>query len=341
MRTYNRSFDVVKPSLLRFSTGPSSPASPLMPPMSHTVDLPQQIMERPRISPQMPPPEEPLPWMWQCHSCRRTYRLGVTRRCLNDGHYFCMGTKSVKHGRTRVRACASEYDYERWATWQQWRQDVAKAAGPKLCNKGQGCWLHCSYPSECKWSQIHEAQSRKTALEQAGTQPPRETDPTVDDTERMDVDTEYPVEEVTTTISADCRITPPPSVVDGQGKQTTYIEEVNPSTSPLKQHYQLPTINEGEDEKIIITSTVTTTPIAIADRDGHSPNIKTSFIGQLPQVAVPAPAVMPTSTTATSHLTDPSLYVSETPSPAVPSTTTRVAKIVSLIGTGLQRNGMI
>ncbi|KAF1356428.1 hypothetical protein BDV97DRAFT_266813, partial [Delphinella strobiligena] len=39
---------------------------------------------------QLPPPRaNPLKWIWQCHICNRQYRLGVTRRCLDDGHYFC------------------------------------------------------------------------------------------------------------------------------------------------------------------------------------------------------------------------------------------------------------
>lgn len=34
-------------------------------------------------------PPSPLTWTWRCHLCYTTYRLGTTRRCLLDGHYFC------------------------------------------------------------------------------------------------------------------------------------------------------------------------------------------------------------------------------------------------------------
>ena len=36
-----------------------------------------------------PPPSNPYPWLWKCHLCNSIYRLGVTRRCLEDGHFFC------------------------------------------------------------------------------------------------------------------------------------------------------------------------------------------------------------------------------------------------------------
>lgn len=36
-----------------------------------------------------PHPQSPLAWTWRCHLCQTTYRLGTTRRCLLDGHYFC------------------------------------------------------------------------------------------------------------------------------------------------------------------------------------------------------------------------------------------------------------
>jgi hypothetical protein len=78
-----------------------------------------------------PPPQEPLKWLWQCHCCSRIYHLGTTRRCLDDGHYFCAGAPVTKRDRKtglrvtrKSRACASEFDYQGWKTWGSWRRDV-------------------------------------------------------------------------------------------------------------------------------------------------------------------------------------------------------------------------
>ncbi|KAI9789061.1 MAG: hypothetical protein M1816_006416 [Peltula sp. TS41687] len=335
MKTFKRSFEPAKPSLLRFSAGPSSPSSPLTPPMSRAVDQTEQFEAQPRAPPHISPPAEPLPWIWQCHSCRRTYRLGVTRRCLTDGHYFCMGTKTYKNGKTRIRACASEFDYERWSARKQWREQIAKTDGLKLRNKDRDCWLHCTYPSECRWTELRQAQSRRNAFEIAGSQPPREPEPTtVDDTERMSVDAKIPIEQGTATLSADSQITPPSSVTDREDEPTTYVEAVNPPTSPLKQHYQLPTIDE-EDAKFVVTNTITGNVITttITDAAGVSHDVSTTFIGQSTDGAAAAtPPTIPTSTTP-SHLADPIT--------AGQSVLSRAAKIVSLMGSGFQRNDMI
>ena len=87
----------------------------------------------PRSKPEFsPPPTEPLNWLWQCHICNRVYQLGVTRRCLDDGHNFCAGTTTVKRSKrtgyrktTRHKACASEFDYQGWKAWGVWRRNIA------------------------------------------------------------------------------------------------------------------------------------------------------------------------------------------------------------------------
>lgn len=62
--------------------------------------------------------------------CNRVYKLGVTRRCLDDGHFFCAGTTVVKRSRktgkqlVRHKACASEFDYQGWKAWGTWRREV-------------------------------------------------------------------------------------------------------------------------------------------------------------------------------------------------------------------------
>ncbi|KAI4850454.1 hypothetical protein E4T44_02740 [Aureobasidium sp. EXF-8845] len=77
-----------------------------------------------------PPTRQPMNWLWACHMCRRQYNLSVTRRCLDDGHYFCAGTSIVrclKDGSRRLRrhkACASEFDYAGWKDWGVWKRNL-------------------------------------------------------------------------------------------------------------------------------------------------------------------------------------------------------------------------
>ncbi|KAI5199449.1 hypothetical protein E4T39_06235 [Aureobasidium subglaciale] len=80
---------------------------------------------------QLPPPSrQPQQWLWSCHLCGRHYNLGVTRRCLDDGHYFCAGTSMVKSRKDNVkrlrkhRACASEFDYAGWKDWGVWKRGL-------------------------------------------------------------------------------------------------------------------------------------------------------------------------------------------------------------------------
>jgi len=137
-----------------------------------------------------PPPPKPLNWLWQCH-CRRTYAMGVTRRCLDDGHYFCSGPTSAtsasvvlggcsrkgrssrRGGRKGHRACASEFDYAGWKMWGQWRRreiaarrkagvvmDAVNGGGAGGAGGGgagkrradaKDCEALCDFPSECRW----------------------------------------------------------------------------------------------------------------------------------------------------------------------------------------------
>jgi hypothetical protein len=77
-----------------------------------------------------PPTRQPMKWLWACHLCNRQYNLSVTRRCLDDGHYFCAGTsvvRSRKDGVKRLRrhkACASEFDYAGWKDWGVWKRNL-------------------------------------------------------------------------------------------------------------------------------------------------------------------------------------------------------------------------
>jgi hypothetical protein len=111
-------------------------------------------------TPLSPPPREPMLWLWTCHLCRRTYPLGATRRCLEDGHFFCAGITeakmlSRKEGKKVYRRhtpCSSEFDYRGWKAWGEWRR--RQLTLPDL-RRGtpwtRGCGCFCDFPSECRW----------------------------------------------------------------------------------------------------------------------------------------------------------------------------------------------
>lgn len=110
------------------------PRSPLPPQLKTTVP---------------PPPDLPLPWVWQCHLCRNRYPLGVTRRCLYDGHYYCSGETNVKNLKKKKKghACSSEFDYEGWDEYGEWKrkalQRITNARAPQKCE-------NCDFPSMCR-----------------------------------------------------------------------------------------------------------------------------------------------------------------------------------------------
>ncbi|PSS14787.1 hypothetical protein M430DRAFT_252801 [Amorphotheca resinae ATCC 22711] len=146
-------------------SGPSSPTNPRTP-----LTPPPRLHLRPLIpGPPLSPeflstaPPTPYPWVWRCHLCQSVYRIGVTRRCLEDGHFFCSlptppsspvddnsdnedGTQSmdgemkrkechrrgkIKRERKKrrqprqVRGCRSEFDYSGWSRYHIWRREVA------------------------------------------------------------------------------------------------------------------------------------------------------------------------------------------------------------------------
>jgi hypothetical protein len=104
--------------------------------------------ERKRSSVPPPPPDAPLPWVWQCHLCRNRYPLGVTRRCLYDGHYYCSGESGQPNlKKKKGRACSSEFDYEGWETYGDWR---ARALQQRENGRNlRGCEM-CKFPSQCR-----------------------------------------------------------------------------------------------------------------------------------------------------------------------------------------------
>jgi hypothetical protein len=110
---------------------PPSPFTPLTP---ITPKLPQRTysaLPNTELTQHIPAPTRaPLRWLWVRHLCNRSYSLGTTRRCLDDGHYFCSGTsvvRSRKGGSKRVRkhqACTSEFDYAGWKDWGVWKRNL-------------------------------------------------------------------------------------------------------------------------------------------------------------------------------------------------------------------------
>jgi hypothetical protein len=116
-------------SHLTIPTTPFTPRLPISPPPRPQVTASKSSTKIALSVP--PPPQEPLKWLWQCHCCSRIYHLGTTRRCLDDGHYFCAGAPVTKRDHKtglkvtrKSRACASEFDYQGWKSWGSWRRDV-------------------------------------------------------------------------------------------------------------------------------------------------------------------------------------------------------------------------
>lgn len=126
-----------KSSFLAIPPSPFSPLLPITPAAKIAQQQPKPSSTRTahiKASADLqPPPPEPLHWLWQCHKCNRVYKLGVTRRCLDDGHFFCAGTTVVKRTKrngykrtVRHAACASEFDYQGWKGWGVWRRGVVE-----------------------------------------------------------------------------------------------------------------------------------------------------------------------------------------------------------------------
>ncbi|PQE09823.1 hypothetical protein CJF30_00010292 [Rutstroemia sp. NJR-2017a BBW] len=168
------------PSMLKYSSPHTSPLSPLIPPARLHL---RTLLPSPPISPRLakPPPPIPYPWIWRCHICHSVYQLGVTRRCLEDGHYFCsLPTPSTtplspspvtptspsssthpsrtppkkKRRRKPPRGCRAEFDYSGWETYNLWRRETSLLTSqpprtPRL-KTTKDCYRDCDFPSECQ-----------------------------------------------------------------------------------------------------------------------------------------------------------------------------------------------
>lgn len=166
MGRFRPSFAPLEPSSLHRLSGPTSPASPTPPrtPL-HFPNLPSPRTKPPNafsLSDQISvePPSIPLPWIWSCHKCHTRYLLGATRRCLNDGHYFCGGTTVDKiSGKVKKhRACVSEFDYSGWDYFGRWKRATT---GSVVRPGSKHCEDECNFPSSCHWKEQHAVQETK------------------------------------------------------------------------------------------------------------------------------------------------------------------------------------
>ncbi|KAI9673866.1 MAG: hypothetical protein M1817_002072 [Caeruleum heppii] len=243
-----------RPSLLRIPSGPASPALPLTPPASRPTSPPSMKRERPTS-----PPPQPLPWLWTCHLCDSTYSLGVTRRCLHDGHVFCSGTTRNKTtGVTRRhRSCNSEFDYIGWSEWQHWRRETLQKEEASGTDKD--CWHQCDYPSECRWGHKIGLKSEKPQT-------------TVEVEKRAKVSRSPKVEDFKSTTNdniVEQVVLAVQQKSKGSGLRLSPIKEeitneILSPTSPLRQHYQLPPLETFDDVDTDHEETPHTTVIGLA-----------------------------------------------------------------------------
>ncbi|EXJ75505.1 uncharacterized protein A1O5_00011 [Cladophialophora psammophila CBS 110553] len=130
---------------------PDSLSTSSLPPFDHTRYFAEHTLEGDNRQPMPPAPQQqPVPWTWICHLCHSQYPLGVTRRCLVDGHYYCSGQTdwpSLKK-KKKLRACSSEFDYAAWKTWGAWRRGILKIVQNEKVSKG--C-EYCDFPSQCRY----------------------------------------------------------------------------------------------------------------------------------------------------------------------------------------------
>ena len=100
----------------------------------------------------------PSSWVWTCHICKHRYPLGVTRRCLYDGHVFCSGQiveKKVGPRKKRIRAgvpCNSEFDYVSWGVHMEWK----KKRFPEYNTSVKPGCMQCSYPNQCRYKRMEK-----------------------------------------------------------------------------------------------------------------------------------------------------------------------------------------
>jgi hypothetical protein len=130
------------------------------------IPQPPKVPAKDGPKPVPPAPKRPVSWSWTCHVCGSTYLLGVTRRCLRDGHYFCPSTDMDP--KKLIKVCFSSFDYMGWKEFNRWRKRVRRAKlrpiptslearGKKLYMVTEpvlhrNCWEKCDFPNACRSS---------------------------------------------------------------------------------------------------------------------------------------------------------------------------------------------
>lgn len=129
------------------------PESPLIcgaVPFDPAKFLNETISKSESLASALPPPSQPMAWIWICHLCHSRYALGVTRRCLLDGHYYCSGETDFPSLRKKKKnkSCTSEFDYGAWKDWGEWRRKALKILKEERLPRG--C-EQCDFPSQCRY----------------------------------------------------------------------------------------------------------------------------------------------------------------------------------------------
>ncbi|KAM0351560.1 hypothetical protein ACHAPU_002568 [Fusarium lateritium] len=96
---------------------------------------PPNMLNRNCIPPQNPPPGKPASWKWTCVRCKVSYKLAVTRRCLQcnstrlfrDVKFIGASISKSYTRRRRLRKLgltppADNHDYDFWSVHNDWRR---------------------------------------------------------------------------------------------------------------------------------------------------------------------------------------------------------------------------
>ena len=198
-------YQPLRSSQLTVPPSPTSPRTPLQPPAR--LHLRPMIPSSP-LSPSFitRAPDTPYPWIWRCHVCNSVYSLGVTRRCLEDGHFFCslpfqitpstpsdslkneplsaeeLAQKSKEERRKRKQkprqACRSEFDYAGWNKYNIWRREICIIQAEKNRTSDiegdpylPNCWMECDFPSECHNTRLERLRAMRKAVELSRDRP--------------------------------------------------------------------------------------------------------------------------------------------------------------------------
>jgi hypothetical protein len=150
-----------KPSKLSI-TSPAFPSSPISPFSMTSSRKPAAHATSSDIGHIHSPPPTPLAWLWKCYNCQSKWPLGVTRRCLIDGHAFCSGVDArcrLGKRKNAHRNCGSEFDYRAWHARNNWRRHELSGRGVIVPDsEHRDCWYWCEYPSQCNWEPTQHKQ---------------------------------------------------------------------------------------------------------------------------------------------------------------------------------------